>query len=51
MARLIMVCEAGQNHDDDPVMFHLPTLNRTINLGFFSRHRVPHTSTSGTVLA
>jgi sarcosine oxidase subunit beta len=51
MARLITVCEAGQNHDDDPVLFLLPTLNRTINLGFFSRHRVPHSSTSGTVLA
>ena len=51
MSRLITVCEAGQNHDDDPVTFHLPTLNRTIDLGFFSRHRLLHTKTSGTVLA
>lgn len=51
MAGLISVCEAGQDHDEDPVMFHLPSLNRTIDLGFFSRHRVQHFKTSGTVLA
>ncbi len=51
MARLISACETGQNHDDDPVTFHLATLNRTIDLGFFSRHRELHSKTSGTVLA
>ena len=51
MAQLISTCEAGQNHDEDPVMFHLPALDRTINLGFFSRHRAVHSKTSGTVLA
>lgn len=51
MARLITACEDGQAHDIDPVMFHLPVLDRTIDLGFFSRHRAPHTKTSGTVLA
>jgi sarcosine oxidase subunit beta len=51
MARLIGACEAGQDHDDNPVLFHLPTLNRTIDLGFFSRHRALHAKTSGTVLA
>jgi len=51
MASLITACEGGQAHDDDPVMFHLPTLKRTINLGFFSRRRALHSKTSGTVLA
>ena len=51
MAALITACEAGRDHDDDPVDFHLPALGRTINLGFFSRHREQHSKTSGTVLA
>ncbi|MDX2419122.1 MAG: FAD-dependent oxidoreductase [Xanthomonadales bacterium] len=51
MAGLISACEAGQNHDEDPVMFHLPCLNRTIDLSFFSRQREQHFKTSGTVLA
>jgi len=51
MARLITVCEAGHNHDVNPVLFHLRALNRTIDLGFFSRHRALHSKTSGTVLA
>lgn len=51
MTALIAACEAGQNHDIDPVMFHLPKLKRTINLGFFSRKRAQHSETSGTVLA
>lgn len=51
MARLITACEAGQDHDNDPVMFHLPALNRTVSLGFFSRRRALHSRTSGTVLA
>lgn len=51
MAELITVCEAGRDHDADPVRFNLPTLNRSIDLGFFSRNRVLHTESSGTVLA
>lgn len=51
MARLITACESGHDHDKDPVVFHLPNLNRTISLGFFSRHRSVHSKTSGTVLA
>jgi len=51
MARLITACEAGHDHDNDPVTFLLPALNRTISLGFFSRHRSVHSKTSGTVLA
>jgi len=51
MATLIAACEDGQDHDNDPVSFHLPGLNRTIDLGFFSRRRKQHRKTSGTVLA
>jgi sarcosine oxidase subunit beta len=51
MARLITACESGHDHDNDPVTFYLPALNRSIGLGFFSRHRKVHTRTSGTVLA
>ena len=51
MASLVSACENGQNHDENPVIFHLPGLNRTIDLGFFSRHREQHFKTSGTVLA
>lgn len=51
MATLITACEDGKDHDDDPVEFHLPGLDRTINLGFFSRRREQHEKTSGTVLA
>lgn len=51
MTGLISACEAGHDHDEDPLVFHLPALNREISLGFFSRHRNVHSRTSGTVLA
>lgn len=51
MAKLITTCEAGHDHDIDPVEFHLPALNRSIDIGFFSRNRALHSETSNTVLA
>ena len=51
MACLISACESGHDHDTDPLRFHLPTIHRTIDLGFFSRQRALHAKTSGTVLA
>jgi len=51
MATLVTACEAGHDHDNDPVKFHLPALQRTIDLGFFSRNRELHAESSGTVLA
>ena len=51
MTKLITACEAGHDHDRKPVSFHLPALNRPINLGFFSRKRVLHAQSSNTVLA
>jgi sarcosine oxidase subunit beta len=51
MATLIEACEAGQDHDREPVSFTLPYLDRAIDLGFFSRLRQAHAGSSGTVLA
>jgi sarcosine oxidase subunit beta len=51
MAELITACEAGQDHDIDPVQFYLPDLKRSIDIGFYSRNRVLHKESSGTVLA
>ena len=51
MAELILACESGHDHDNDPVRFDLPHLGRSIDLGFFSRKRDSHTEGSGTVLA
>jgi len=51
MAKLITACEAGQDHDSNPVQFYLPELKRTIDIGFYSRNRALHKESSGTVLA
>jgi sarcosine oxidase subunit beta len=51
MSVLVTACEAGQDHDKDPVQFHLENIDHRINLGFFSRNRTLHIETSGTVLA
>ena len=51
MPELITACEAGQDHDNEAVKFHLPNLKRDIDLGFFSRLRELHLESSGTVLA
>ena len=51
MAELIVECEAGRDHDTDPVSFRLPALKRTINVGFFSRNRALHIGGTGSVLA
>ena len=51
MAELITTCEAGQDHDANPVQFYLPELKRTIDIGFYSRNRTLHEESSGTVLA
>jgi sarcosine oxidase subunit beta len=36
MAALINACEAGQDHDADPVGFHLRHIDRTVSMGFYS---------------
>ncbi len=50
MADLIAACEAGQDHDRDPVSFHLKHIDHRLNLGFFSRLREVNPDSSFSVL-
>jgi sarcosine oxidase subunit beta len=50
MAKLIAACEDGQDHDRDPVPFHLRHIDRQVNLGFYSRRRSPDARSSFSVL-
>ncbi len=50
MAELIAACEAGHDHDHDPVMFRLPHTDRTVSLGFYSRLREVNQNSSFSVL-
>jgi sarcosine oxidase subunit beta len=50
MATLIAACEAGQDHDRDPVPFHLRHIDRQVNIGFYSRRRDPDGRSSLSVL-
>ncbi|MFT5464485.1 MAG: sarcosine oxidase subunit beta, partial [Planctomycetota bacterium] len=47
MAQLIDACEAGRDHDADPLVVLLPRSGFELNVGFFSRLRGAHVS-SGT---
>ena len=50
MARLIDYCEAGNDHDSDPLQFELPFIQRQINVGFYSRKRPINEDSSFSVL-
>jgi sarcosine oxidase subunit beta len=50
MAELIIACEAGRDHDRDPLPFRLARAGRTISLGFFSRRRRINPESSFSVL-
>ena len=50
MAELIMACEAGRDHDADPLDFHLRYIDRSVSLGFYSRLREVNTDSSFSVL-
>ncbi len=50
MAELIAACEAGRDHDRDPVSFHLRYLDRDLSLEFFSRRREVNPESSFSVL-
>lgn len=50
MAELITACEAGHDHDAEPVTFHLPHIDRTTSLGFYSRRRKINPDSSFSVL-
>ena len=50
MAALVEACEAGRDHDADPLPFHLKHIDRTVSLGFYSRRREVDTRSSFSVL-
>ena len=50
MAELVLACEAGHDHDANPVQFELPHIGRTIDVGFYSRRRKINENSSFSVL-
>ncbi|MDE0944625.1 MAG: FAD-dependent oxidoreductase [Alphaproteobacteria bacterium] len=50
MAELIVKCQAGQDHDADPVCFDYLYTKRQANIGFFSRNRKINANSSFSVL-
>lgn len=50
MAALIARCEAGHDHDAEPVRFTMPHTGRTVNAGFYSRRREINKESSFSVL-
>jgi glycine/D-amino acid oxidase-like deaminating enzyme len=50
MAELIGACEQGRDHDREPVQFHLAHIDRTIDVGFYSRRRRVNPESSFSVL-
>ncbi|WP_350334451.1 NAD(P)/FAD-dependent oxidoreductase [Coralliovum pocilloporae] len=50
MAELITVCEAGHDHDENPISFHLKYIDRAVSIGFYSRKRPINPNSSFSVL-
>ncbi|WP_428927861.1 NAD(P)/FAD-dependent oxidoreductase [Marinibacterium sp. SX1] len=50
MAALVAHCEAGNDHDSQPMQFLLPYIQRSIDTGFYSRKRKINTDSSFSVL-
>ncbi|MFQ5624064.1 MAG: NAD(P)/FAD-dependent oxidoreductase [Paracoccaceae bacterium] len=50
MTALIEACEAGRDHDTEPLTFHLDHVNQDISLGFFSRNREINMDSSFSVI-
>ncbi len=50
MAALISYCENGADHDNNPLQFTLPYLQRDIDVGFYSRKRKINEESSFSVL-
>lgn len=50
MAALVDYCEAGNDHDTQPLRFTLPRIGREIDVGFYSRRREVNSESSFSVL-
>ena len=50
MAELIERCQAGHDHDAEPLRFHLQHTDRSIDVGFYSRKRTINPESSFSVL-
>ncbi len=50
MASLVEACEAGRNHDAEPLTYHLENTARDIDIGFYSRRREINPESSFSVL-
>ena len=50
MTELIVKCEAGHDHDADPLKYKLEHTGRTINLAFYSRNREINPESSFSVI-
>lgn len=50
MAELIQACEAGRDHDAEPVRFTLRHIGREVDIGFYSRRREINRESSFSVL-
>lgn len=50
MAELIEYCEAGNDHDTEPMIFRLKYIGRDLDTGFFSRNREINPNSSFSVL-
>lgn len=50
MAALVEACEAGHDHDADPLTFHLDHIDKPISLGAFSRRREVNPNSSFSVI-
>ena len=50
MAALIGYCEAGNDHDTQPMRFRLPYIDREIDVGFYSRKREINPESSFSVI-
>ncbi len=50
MAHLIERCEAGHDHDQDPLKFSLERIGQQVSLGFYSRNRAINEESSMSVV-
>ena len=50
MAAIIDYCENGNDHDQIPLQFNLPYIDKNINAGFYSRKRTVNAESSFSVL-